>query len=460
MDNRLYTYAYANSTLSGNTGTVVTGFTTATVPVNATTNPNGVLISATTKAGDVLGYDKRNQYRVWGYIGQITYEFGVGKLRAGGWYEEADTNRHLFDLDRTTGLISYNEKFNNGSGTAAANALPSTTLANIAYDQHSGWRQYQLFSELELRPIETLSITPGVKYMHFERSVDATVNQTSRNPINTQATWEKTLPFATANLQLAPNWSFYAQYAQGMYVPDLSSFYSPSGSANDQSTQALKLSELKPQNSTNFQIGTVWHSHAVSIDIDGYIINVDNKIATSTLATDPANTLVNIGQVRYRGAEGQISYVPVTGLTLYANASYNQARSVTTGAQIAKTPLYTAALGGFYTHNGFRISYTHKFAGASFAKEFDGNPNIRLYRIAPATVGDFAMSQEIGEHLRLGLTISNVFDRQAVTAIGTSSTGAPTTTIGGKSYQSGYGQSDAFSYMAPRSVMVDARVKF
>jgi iron complex outermembrane receptor protein len=220
MDNRAYMYGYTNNTLSGNTGSVVTGFSgagTAASPYKAVT-PSA--------ATDILGYDKLNKYRVLGYIGQINYDFSMGKIRVGGWFEHAATDRHLLDLDRTTGLPSYNEKF--ADGTAAKASLPPISIANVGYLQHSDWNQYQLFGEFEFRPFEALAITPGVKYVHFNRSITASVNQKSRTPIDTSATWTKVLPFATVNWMVRPNWSFYGQYAQGMYVPDLSSFYTAS----------------------------------------------------------------------------------------------------------------------------------------------------------------------------------------------------------------------------------------
>ncbi|WP_163831528.1 TonB-dependent receptor domain-containing protein, partial [Proteus mirabilis] len=113
-------------------------------------------------------------------------------------------------------------------------------------------------------------------------------------------TWTKTLPFLTANWAAMTNWSFYAQYAQGMYVPDLSSFYSTSGSLS------TALDALKPQTTTNYQVGTVWHGDKVSIDVDGYVINVNNKIGTCTTVGCDTTLLVNIGQVRYKGVEGQL----------------------------------------------------------------------------------------------------------------------------------------------------------
>lgn len=448
MDNRGYTYAYTNNTLSGNGGRVVTGFSGAGTPASPYVAIQG-------PASDVLGYDKLNKYRVYGYIGQLNYAFALGKVRLGGWYEHANTWRHLFDFDWTTGKTpALIEKFNNGNGTAAQDILPGIAVAATRYDQNSGWNQYQLFAEFELRPMDGLAITPGYKYVHFTRSIDAAVNQTSRLPLNTSATWTKSLPFLTVNWQAMQNWSFYGQYAQGFYVPDLSSFYSASGALS------TALDALKPMSTTNYQVGTVWHGDKVSLDLDGYLINVDNKIGTCTTVGCDTTLLVNIGQVRYKGVEGMVSYMPVKGLTLFANGSYNYAHSVTTGAQIAKAPLTTAAVGFAYNRKGTRISFNQKFTGEQFANEYNGNPNLRLYRIAPYSTGEFAISQEIGDQFRVGLKVSNLFNSRAITSIATSSSGAPTLTAGGVTYQNGYGQADAFGFLPPRSFTLDVRVKF
>lgn len=430
MDNRAYMYGYTNNTFSGNTGSVVTGFTgkgTAASPYKAVTS-----------APDVPGYNKMNKYRVLGYIGQIDYTFKYGKIRVGGWYEYADTDRHLLDFDWNTGLPSYDQKFNNGNGTATQNALPSISLANIKYLQHSTWKQYQLFGEFEIRPMEGLSVTPGVKYVHFERSIDAAVNQTSRLPLDTSATWTKTLPFLTVNWQAMPSLAFYGQYAQGMYVPDLSSFYSSSSSLG------TVLGTLKPQTSTNYQVGTVWHGEKVSLDVDGYIINVNNKIGTCTSTGCDTSLLINIGTVHYKGVEGALSVMPIEGLTLFGNASYNYARSGTTDAQVAKAPFSTAAAGFIYRKHGFRLSFNQKYTGVQYATEYAGT-GPRSYRIRPYSTGEFAISQEITDNFRLGATVSNVFNSRAITAISNGKT---------------YGVDDQFNVLPPRSFMVDARVKF
>lgn len=431
LDNRLYTYQYENQTYSGNPGTVVTGFSgagTVASPYKTITAPN-----------DVLGYNKLNSYRNFGYIGQVDYSFHWGKIRAGGWFEHSYTNRHLYDLDRTTGQPSFNEKFNNGNGTAAQSALPGINFANIRYDQQSSWDQFQLFGEFEFRPFANLSITPGVKYVNFTRAISAIINQTSRTPLATEATWKTTLPFATINWQFKPNWAFYGQYAKGFYVPDLSSFYSASASLGQ------ALASLKPQTTTNYQIGTVWHGDKISVDADGYIINVNNKIGTCTTVGCDTTLLINIGQVRYKGFEGSVSVEPLHGLTLFGNGSYNEARSVTSGAQVAKAPFSTAAAGFIYRWQGLRVSYAQKFTGPAYATEYSG-AGPRNYRIAPYSLGDFSLNYAFLKHYEIGVNVSNVFDDRSIYAISSGKTG--------------YGVDDQFNLNAPRQVLVHLRANY
>jgi len=413
-------------------GGVITGFT----GLGTVASPYVAVKGPTT---DVLGYNKMNKYRVFGYIGQLNYEFGLGKIRVGGWYERSNTDRHLLDFDWTTGQTpAYIEKFNSGSGAAGQSALPGINVANVKYAQESSWNQYQLFAEFEFHPTAGVAITPGVKYVHFTRGTDAAVQATTRFPMQLEATWTKALPFLTANYQPTSNWSFYAQYAQGMYVPDLSSFYSASTGLVD------SLAQLEPMTTTNYQVGTVWHGSRVSLDFDGYIINVNNKLGTCTTVGCDTSLTVNIGQVRYKGVEGQISVELAKDLTFTANASYNYARSVTSGAQIAKTPLATAGLGLFYSHDGLWVSFNQKFTGAQYATEYAGT-GLRNYRIDAYGVGEFSISQDIGKQFRIGATVSNVFNARSITAISAGKT---------------YGVDDQFSFLPPRSFTMDARIKF
>ena len=438
FDNRLYTYGYVNHTLSGQDASGSTA--------------NTVVLSPGTKAVvGVPGYTKLNKYRTWGYIGQMNYEFNRGRVRLGGWYESSDSDRNLLDYDLSTGAKNYMEgalKYVSQGGLVP-DGTPQPD-ASVRYLQGSGWKQYQFFGEFEYRPMDGLSITPGVKYVHFTRSIDASVNQSSRTPIDAEATFTKVLPFATANYSILSNWSVFAQYAQGMYVPDLSSFYSPTA------TLLTSLSSLKPQTSTNYQAGSVYHGSRLTLDGDIYLIDVSNKIASNP---NGDGTLLNIGRVKYKGVEGEVSYLLGHGLTVFANGSIAKAHNETTDARAARVANHTAALGIFFQHDGMFASFAQKFTGSQYAAEYNGLPGGRLYLIPAYSIGDAAISYTFGRY-RVGVNVNNVFNDRSVSTITTSSKSAPTAIANGKSIQSGYGPYDSLLFNSPRSVMGNVRVLF
>ena len=435
MDNRLYMYGYTNHTNSG-----LDGFGTVGTPNTVYLSPADAV--AKNAVPGIPGYHKLNKYRTWGYIGQVDYTFSKGRWRVGGWYEKSNSDRYTHDIDWVTGQPNYDQKINSSS---------PADIADRKYDQGSDWNQFQLFSEFEYKPIESLSITPGVKYVHFTRSIDAPVNQKSRTPLYLEHTWTKTLPFLTANYMAAKNWSFYFQYAQGFYVPDLSSFY-----VNDPNL-GTALGTLKPMTTTNYQFGTVYHGERFSVDADIYKIDVNNLIVSCDGSTCPKNEQYNAGTIHFKGVEGQLNVLATTGLTLFVNGSINDAIDPSTGTQMKNAPRGTAGLGALYSHRGLNVSWTAKYTGISYATDYNGDPSRRLYGISPYWISDFAINKDIGRHVRVGLNIDNLFNERTISKIKADTSGAPTDANG---FQSGYGQYDLLYFTPPRQIMVDLRYEF
>lgn len=440
MDNRLYLYGYTNHTDSGldgfgqvldTSGKVIAG--TANL---VTLTPGG------TKQAGIPGYLKLNKYRTWGYIGQIDYNFALGRVRVGAWYEKSNSDRYTHDIDWVTGKPNYDQKINSAS---------PASIADRAYDQGSDWNQYQLFGEFELKPTDALSITPGIKYVHFTRSIAAPVNQKSRTPLYMEHTWTKALPFLTANWQASDNWSVYFQYAKGFYVPDLSSFY-----VNDPNL-GTALGELKPMTTTNYQLGTVYHGERFSVDADIYKIDVNNLIVACDGSTCPKNEQYNAGTIHFKGIEGQLNVLAAPGLTLFVNGSINDAIDPTTGTQMKNATRSTAGLGALYSHDGLNASFTSKYTGITYATDYNGDPARRLYAMHPYWISDFAISKDIGSHWRVALNVDNVFNERAISKIKNDSSGAPKDSAG---FQSGYGQYDLLWFTPPRQIMADVRYKF
>ena len=102
-------------------------------------------------------------------------------------------------------------------------------------------------------------------------------------------TFQKDLEYATINYKLMSNWSVYAQYATGILVPDISAFQVSGPTANP--SAGPDLSNLVPQTSTNYQLGTVYHGANWTADFALYKIDFKNKIATITgSAATPARS--------------------------------------------------------------------------------------------------------------------------------------------------------------------------
>lgn len=387
FENTLYTYGYTNDTISA-----------ADTTQNAYEIANGIYPGWGTKAApkgnhDVVGYDKLNSYRVIGDIVRFTQDFSFGQARAGLWYEWSSTDRHRFDLDRTLGVPDPREK------PPATGPIPA---ADIQFLEYSNWTQYQPFLDVDFRPMDNLTITPGVKYIHFERKIDSPVTSKTRIVDQVEsATFTKTLPFASVNWKIAPNWAAYAQYAQGFLVPPLKVFYVPSATSHP---------GLKPQQSTNYQIGTVFNSDKLTVDGDVYYIEFTDKFGKVGSKSDPFYTNLP-GTVIYKGVEGEATYALAEGVAVFANGSLNSAKD-DAGQQIANAPEWTAAMGVIFKHDRITASLISKFTGQQWAN--DGEP--AGYKIKAYNTTNLIVGYDFGR-IKLQGGVYNLFDSRNVTDI-------------------------------------------
>jgi iron complex outermembrane receptor protein len=384
IDNTLYTYSYDNNTFSGQDAS---GATANGTKSGAAGNKN------------VPGYNKLNSYRTNGDILKLNTRFEAGLLRTGIWLENSHSNRHTYDLDYTLNVPNPKE---------------ATAPKDVSYEQGSSWKQYQPFVEFEWALAPALTVTPGLKQVHFTRALAASVNQGTRLPTVADATYTTTLPFLTANYSIDKQWSAYAQTARGFLVPDLSTFY-VNNPAN---------SHPKPQTSTNYQLGTVHQSQDLTLDADLYYIDFNNKLATSGSGND--QVYFNQGGVVYKGIEGAATYYVGEGLSVHANGSVNSAKTKDTKLTIAKVPNATTALGLLYKSGGASGSLIAKRTGSQFAKE--GEP--AAYKLGAYTTTDLAfgyrwrLAGSVLKSVKLQGGVSNVFNKQDATSITASSKNA------------------------------------
>ncbi|MES2129156.1 MAG: TonB-dependent receptor [Pseudomonadota bacterium] len=415
-DNHLYTYAYNNQTISS------TDATGATAPG--------------TKAGpagnkDIPGIDKQNKYRVYGDIFKVIRTTRVGTARAGVWLEKSDTDRHQYDLDLTLGNVRDPRE------TKPAPVQNPSVL----FDQQSTIKNFQPFAEFEWQAAPGMLVTPGVKLVRITRSVDAVVNQTTRLPQSTSVDYHTTLPFLTVNQQLGGELAVYAQYAKGFQIPDLKSFYIADPTKNSS----------EPQKSVNYQLGIVGKSEHLTWDADLYQIDFTNKYVSNGLA-GAAAAFVNIGGVRYKGVEAQLTWAMGNGFALYGNGSSNQAESKETGKTISASPSMTAAAGVLYNEGPWSASLIGKRTGEVRQADYDASKPAAydLYKTAPYTNTDLSVAYRFTElglgikTLKLQFNVFNLFNKQDVTSI------SPAKAVA----------FDQYTFQAPRSVQISAKADF
>ncbi|HKR88199.1 MAG TPA: TonB-dependent receptor [Phenylobacterium sp.] len=403
VEDQLYTYFYANKTTAANDITGLIGGPN-TSPPNVTKPPQS--------ASDIGGYDKLNEYRVWGNIVRINKDFSFGTLKVGGLTEWSSTNRHNIFVDLT--LNGYpDNKF-------SPPKYPFTTNQKLMED--SKWFQWQAFADFYWTPTDRITIAPGFKYVHFERDVNAahenTAGGSKNQPLVGSNTYTKPLYFLTANYRIRPDWSVYAQAATSFLVPSLSTLY----------VTGVNLQGLQPQTSVSYQAGTVFTHGKVTFDADIYRVDVDNLALAcnvpSPTAANPNATAAgfcNAGKGRYTGVEGEGAYAFDFGLTVFANGSLNSAKTLATAANpaagvaaapagtVPNAPKWTYAAGGIYHTGPWALSVSYKNSGAYVS---DDGPHMSGYDSVDASV-----RYDVNKRLYLQLQAFNLADKREVTKL-------------------------------------------
>ena len=381
LEDQAYTYHYSNKTHSSND---LTGFTSP--DGNGTPAINGAAAVANTSAPfvagpvtDIGGYDKLNEYRVIGDILRFNQDWSFGTLKAGGLVEGSRTFRHNCLIDETLGFGVPDNRYSH-----APYGIPPNASPNCKTLEESSWLQWQAFADFYWRPLANLTITPGFKWVDFRRDINAAAEAVGGEPSKVSGIKLKTVPlvgsntytsplyFLTANYKITPNWAVYGQYATSFLIPELSDLY----------VTGIDLNTVKPQYTTNYQLGTVYTKGDFTADADIYLVNATNlQIACNVPDGNGSQTeasYCNTGSARFDGVEGEAAYAFPFGLTLFANGALNEATQLATPADpsdgianalpeedLPGAPKWTVAMGGIYDHDNWRGSLTFREVGTS-----------------------------------------------------------------------------------------------
>jgi len=508
LDNTFYTYAYWNHTLSPNNQTQsLCDIENNTSQGNYPSPPNVVggctfagnkaykLANGTTPASEILGYSKENAYRVYGDILRLSedYDFGWldGQIREGVWWETQATHRFkyyfdsiscgsqgidVFDVGDVAANAACGAAYKPGSKSIEVGSVVGVNQLGYAKDdEHSHWNQYEPFVEVDMKTLDDrLTITPGLKYIHWEHGVDAAVGQgnlcgiglnssnstTCPNPAGDNYTSGFTtrdlLPFLEMNYKLQPSWSMYFQYAKGIYIPDITAF--------ENNPPTAPGGFPAPETTTNYQLGTVYYADQFTFDADLYYIGVHNNYIVATCSYDPSESCYeNNGQAVYEGIEGEGTYAfdnffgfDLHGLSLFANGAwmYSKAEGPPNGGKWEpNAPAWTAAAGILYQSMNWKFGLIDKWVGPQYS-DAANNPYYELHTYAnlTATAGYTLPVQGVGS-VELSANVDNLLDSRKNTLITENGPVAGTTL----SWQTSL---DQYFFQSPRSVFVNLTLRY
>ncbi|MDE2339571.1 MAG: TonB-dependent receptor, partial [Alphaproteobacteria bacterium] len=290
----------------------------------------------------------------------------------------------------------------NGNGTND----PGTGANNgVDRDLNQTLQTLQPYVQLNIKPIAGLTLTPGIRYSWFDRNVNALVNIKTGQPQAYDNKFHSWLPSMEAHYEISPNWAAYAQVAKGFLAPNENFF-----TRNNPNTTSIS-----PETTLNYQAGTTWHTKALSLSLDGYIIDFSNFIQVVGGGNNAYYT--NLGGVTYKGLEAEGTLAVAQGVSVYANGSINSALTQATALNpqqswVANAPKATAAGGLIYSKGGIYASLLAKWIGPRYGS--DGE------ELNPFATADISFGFDLGSLFpgikggKLKININNITDNTTI----------------------------------------------
>jgi len=352
-------------------------------------------------------------------------KFGI--LRAGLWYEWADTNRHQFPTDPLNNwadqpLSNFNESFWTGS--------------------------YQPFVEYDFHATKKLDITAGTKFAYYNIATKQYADDGktigglgTNNPaafITNGGSYFSTLPSLDANYRLQSNWSVYGQLSTGSIVPPSSVF------DFNQSTVGVAVETLpKQQKSTTYQTGTVLKLKQITFDADYYHIRFQNSyssVADPTNGGEPvyflqpssitqgieveSNVYLGHGLSAYLNASkgsalytGTLNLTCVSGATGCSATTPQIAEAAPSGLWVQQTPTDTEAEGVTYQQKSWDFGFLNKRVGAFTIDNgaYHNQATIHPFDVSNAFFNYTLRSGGHFDQTKLRLSFNNLFNQSSVT---------------------------------------------
>jgi iron complex outermembrane receptor protein len=370
--------------------------------------------------------DKLNSYWKWGNLLPVSFVNEHGMFRTGLWSEYASTDRYQTPSDPRTWVDAPLPNFHEMFGT--------TTL--------------QPYVEYEWRVAETVTVTPGIKYMYYNQNFrqfadGKTVGNLNGAPyVDHAATYHDVLPSINAHWLAQSYWSLYAQYGRGDNIPP-TSVYDVKGAQVSVPPQPIL--------SDTIQVGSVWKSRRATLDANYYHIHFQSDYSSTTDPVSGDTVYFLNGAVNTQGVEAETTVLVGGGLSIYGNISGGTAKYTDTGLWVQNAPSNTQTIGITYNKMGFNLGFFSKRVAGIWQ---DNGATHEAVQIDPFDITNLFLNYTFTKagklsQSRIRVSVNNLTDNHAITGVTPASTKSNLPAPG-----------DVLTLMAGRSVSVAFTVGF
>jgi outer membrane receptor protein involved in Fe transport len=251
---------------------------------------------------------------------------------------------------------------------------------------------------------------------------------------------KETKPSYKASISYKPfnSLTSYATFSTGFRAPVVNAFAGQASVVNPH--DIIIPSGATSDNLKNYEIGVKsnWLDNRLSANVAAYYIDWTNIQVQANRVSDSVQFATNIGGAHSKGIELELQAVPISGLTIGLNGSYDNARVTSLTAEQAaisgavlgarlSAPEIQGALNGDYAFDltsnvkanvTASLQHVGKFPNAF--PDVAGEPGVRLAQYAYTDTFNTVNTQfrvAIDRNLKLALYCENVFDSAAITYI-------------------------------------------
>jgi iron complex outermembrane recepter protein len=278
-------------------------------------------------------------------------------------------------------------------------------------------------------------------------------------PYSRTVKFDDVLPNVGATFRFAQGQSVYASYSESLSAPRTDSLYAATRLADG----SIGNPTVQPETSQNIDFGYRYTSGVLIAQVSGFFNSFDNRIV-STFEPDLDQFVDrNVGSVESKGIELSVGWSPTEALSLYGTASFLDselqddyvfnaagARLPTAGKKQVETPEQMYSLRASYQFNPvFSAGIQGKYTGERWVTDVN-DLKVDAFTVVDIDARfDFAPLGFEGTYLQFNIT--NLFDEQYYSTLGTRSSATPG--------QLGYGRPFA-GVGAPRTAMATLRYAF